>query len=172
MNTTRPLAATLALLILVVLACGSAAAAPPPPPKFWSPARCERVMLHRPLAPARQVICVGTGGPATCRWTSGHRARLYSEFRVFTRGQVNADGFGLNPNLVRSFTLATRARPGFMRVMDHWGDQYVGWPADFFRGPLTTLATDATAARFRSIVAPIAANLTKRENATGCTGGG
>jgi hypothetical protein len=171
MNTTRPLAATLALLILVVLACGSAAAAPPPPPKFWSPARCERVMLHRPLAPARQVICVGTGGPATCSWTSGHRTRLYSEFRVFTRGQVNADGGQLYPNLVRSFTLATRARPGFIRVMSHWGDQYVGWPADFFRGPLTTLATDATPARFRSIVAPIAARLTQRENATGCAGG-
>ena len=102
---------------------GSAGAVPEPPPKFWSPARCERAMLARPLAPPRQVICVGSGGPPACRWTSGHRTRLYSEFRVFTRyRQTGVRGVGLEPGVVRSFTLATRARPGFARVVHHWGE--------------------------------------------------
>jgi hypothetical protein len=129
----RFLATTLLLCGLGLLVSASVGAAPPPP-KFWSPARCQRVMLARPLAPPRQVLCVGIGGPSFCRWTSGHRARLYSEFRVFTRyRQTNVRGVGLEPGVVRSFMLATRARPGFTRVVSHWGDQYQGWPADFFR---------------------------------------
>ena len=49
----------------------------------------------RPLAPPRQVLCVGTGGPSACRWTSGHRVRLYSEFTVFARyRQAYVEGVG------------------------------------------------------------------------------
>lgn len=72
---------------------------------------------------------------------------------------------------VRSFTLATRARPGFARIVHHYGDQYASWPADFFMAHVRLLATHVTPARFRSIVAPLAAHVARQENATGCTGG-
>ena len=54
----------LALCGVALFVVASAAAVPKPPPKYWSPARCERAMEHRPLAPPGQVVCVGTGGPA------------------------------------------------------------------------------------------------------------
>lgn len=172
MNLMRVLAVTLSLCGVGLLAVGSVGAVPKPPPKFWSPARCERVMLARPLTPPLQVLCVGSGGPSACRWTSGHRVRLYSEFTVFARYRhTQVSGIGFEPGVVRSFTLATRARPGFVRIVSHWGDQYEGWPADFFKAHRRVLATRTTPARFRSIVAPIAARLTQQENATGCTGG-
>ena len=159
-------------VLLASMVVATAAAAPPPPPKFWSLAHCERVMAwHRSYGPSRQVICVGTGGPSACRWTSGQRARLYSEFRVFTRyRRTNVRGVGLEPGVVRSVTLSTRARPGFVPVRRHLGDQYIGWPADFFTAHRRLLATHASPARFRSIVAPIAIRLTQQENASGCTG--
>ena len=169
----RFLAATVALCGVGLLMVGSAGAVPKPPPKFWSSARCERDMLGRPLAPPRQVLCVGSGGPSACRWTSGHRVRLYSEFTVFARyRQAYVEGVGtVVRGVVRSFTLATRARPGFVGIMFHWGDQYEGWPADFFKAHRRLLATHTTPARFRSMVAPLAARLTQQQNATSCTGG-
>jgi len=171
MNVIRFLPATLVLCGLGLLVIDSAGAVPKPPPKYWSPARCERVMLTQHPA-VRQVICVGSGGPTTCRWTSGHRARLYSELTVFTRlRQRYVAGSGVEPGVVRSFTLVTRARTGFDRIVHHYGDQYAGWPADFFNGHVRVLATRATPARFRSIVAPIAARLRKKEETTSCTGG-
>lgn len=161
----------LALCGVALFVVASAAAVPKPPPKYWSPARCERAMEDRPLAPPGQVVCVGTGGPQRCRWTSGKRARLYSEFTVFMRhGYAYVEGLGGHNGVVRSFTLATRARPGFHRIVSHWGDQYVGWPADFFKRHVAVLATNATPAEFRSIVAPISARLGRQENATGCMG--
>lgn len=177
MNFLRFLMTMIVLLSLVLLAAGSAGAAPKPPPKFWSVSRCERT-LHRYAygeggITADQhgfhfgpVICVGGGGPSTCRWTVGHRARLYSQFTVFTRSPYQGGD-------VRSFTVATRGGPGLVRQGHHAGDQYVGWPADYYMSPASVrlLATDATPARFRSLVAPIVASLTKREDATGCTGG-
>lgn len=54
-------ALTLALCGAGLVVVGSSAAVPKPPPKYWSPARCERAMLDRPLAPPGQVVCVGTG---------------------------------------------------------------------------------------------------------------
>src|SRR5262249_60055346 len=74
--------------------------------------------------------------------------------------------------VVRSFTLFTRASPGLDRNAHHAGDQYVGWPADYYMSPTSVrlLAVNATAARFRSIVASLAARLTQQENTTGCTG--
>jgi len=171
MNVIRFLVAT-SVVCGVGLLFGSAGAVPKPAPKFWSPARCERAMLDRPLTPPAQVICVGSGGRSRCRWTSGRRARLYSEFTVFTRYRhTNVRGVGFEPGVVRSFTLATRPRPGFSRVVSHWGDQYVGWPADFYRAHVRVLATGASPGKFRSIVAPIAARMTEEEQSGGCTGG-
>ena len=163
--------AALLLYGLGVLVPASVGAVPKPPPKFWSPARCERVMLTQHPA-VRQVLCLGSGGPANCRWTSGHRARLYSELTVFTRLRqryVPAAG-QVVPGVVRSFTLATRARPGFDPIVHHYGDQYVGWPADFFISRVRLLAIRVAPAHFRSVIAPIAASLARQENATGCTG--
>jgi hypothetical protein len=163
--------AALLLCGLGLLVSASAGAVPKPPPKFWSPARCERVMLTQHPS-VSQVLCVGTGAPATCRWTSGHRARLYSEFAVFTRllhRNVAGDAW-VEPGRVRSFPLATRARPGFGRIVHQYGDQYVGWPADFFMGHVRLLATHVAPAQFQSIVAPIAARLMQQEKTTSCTG--
>ena len=171
----RYLVPALVLCGHVLVAAGWAGAAPPPPPaKFWSVSRCER-MLHAhdyPL-PTRDGyrfhvghrICVGTGGPSACEWTSNRRSRLYSEFVVFTRSRYIG-------GVVRSWRLATRGGHGLVRVGHHAGDEYVGWPADFFMSPLSVklLASNATPTGFRSIVAPVAARLTQRENATGCTG--
>ena len=172
MHLMRFVAATI-VVFGFMLAATSAGAVPKPPPEFWSPARCERAMLARPLAPPSDVICVGSGGQSACRWTSGHHARRYSEFTVFTRyrrAYVREVGT-LEGGVVRSFTLATRARPGFVRIVSHWGDQYEGWPADFFSRHVRVLETRASPARFRSIVAPLAARLARQQNATGCTGG-
>jgi hypothetical protein len=159
---------------IVLLVPASAGAVPKPPPKFWSPARCERVMLTQHPA-VRQVLCVASGGPSTCRWTSGHRARLYSEFTVFTRllhlnVTGGSDAGAVQPSVVRSFTLATRARPGFGRIVHHYGDQYAGWPADFFMGHVKVLATHVTPGQFRPVVAPFATRMMQEAKATGCTG--
>ena len=113
---------------------------------------------------AGQAICVGSGGPDACRWTAGHRSRLNSEFRVFTRSPLNG-------GVVRSFTLTTRSGRSLVPVAHHAGDQYGGWPPDFFMSSTRRLATDVSPARFRSVVATIAAQLTQPEKATGCTGG-
>jgi hypothetical protein len=171
----RFLIAALGLSTVVLVAVGrSGAAPPPPPPKFWSVGRCERALHAHPYGirtrdgwgfEVGQRTCVGTGGPSACRWTSGRRSRLYSEFVVFSRSRYIG-------SVVRSWTLATRGGPGLIREGHHAGDRYVGWPADFFMSPLsvTLLATESTPARFRSIVAPIAAHLRQEENATGCAG--
>lgn len=172
----RYLAGTLVLGSLVLLAAQWAASAPPPPPpKFWTVGRCERAFLaHDRLLPTADghgfhvglAICVGMGGRQACELASDHRSRLYSEFRVFTRSRYVG-------GVVRSFMLATRAGHGLVRIVHHAGDQYVGWPADFFMSPASVrlLAPTATPARFRSIVAPIAARLAQEENAAGCMGG-
>lgn len=163
-----------ALLAAVVVATASAVRSPQP--KFWSASRCERVLLdiygsgelslpngtghHFGIG---QMICVGSGGLDACRWrTSGHRSRLYSEFRVFTRSPGNG-------GVVRSWTLATRTGRGLVPVAHHTD---AGWPIDFYMSRTTLLATDATPARFHNIVSPIAARLTRHENYTsGCSGG-
>jgi hypothetical protein len=151
------------------------ASPPPPPPKFWSVSLCERVLrTHDYVIPTaggygfhvRQLVCVGTGGPHACRWTADHRSRLYSEFRVFGRTRYVG-------SIVRSWTLATRSGLGLVPVGQPGGDQYVGWPAKFYVSPasIRLLARSSTPSGFRSIVAPIAARLTREENATGCAGG-
>jgi hypothetical protein len=172
----RSLAATLVLCSLVLVTAGWADAAPPPPPaKFWTVSRCERV-LHAydyalPTADGHrfhvgQRVCVATGGPHTCKWTFGHTSRLYSGFTVFTRSRYIG-------GVVRSWTLATRGGHGLVGMWHRAGDWDAGWPPDFYMSPVSVnlLATNAAPARFRSIVAPMAALLTQQENATGCTGG-
>jgi hypothetical protein len=167
-------------LVAALVLCGLGvplsawASAPPPPPKFWSVSRCERVLhRHDYLIPTAlsygfhvgQLLCVGTGGPQACRWTSGHRSRQYSEFRVFGRTRYIG-------SIVRSWTLATRGGPGLVGVGARAGDAYVGWPPAFYVSPTSVrlLAASSTRADFRSIVAPISARLTHEENATRCTG--
>jgi hypothetical protein len=46
MTVMRSLAVTLALCGLGLSVSGPAGAVPTPPPKFWSPGRCERVLLR------------------------------------------------------------------------------------------------------------------------------
>ena len=58
----------------------------------------------------------------------------------------------LEPGVVRSFTLATRARPGFARIVRHYGDGYAGWPADFYMAHVRLLGTHITASRFGAFV--------------------
>ena len=172
----RSLAATLVVCSLVLAAAGLAGAAPPPPPpKFWTVSRCERTLhvqgddrvvtadgygFHVGLR-----VCVGTGEPQACQWAADHRSRLYSQFRVFSRSRYIG-------GIVRSWTLTTRGGAGLVAIRRHAGDQYVGWPADYFMSPASVrlVAPDATPARFRSIVAPIAARLTQQQNTTDCTG--
>ena len=172
LRSMRSLAATLVLCGLVLVSAAWVSA-PPPPPKFWSVARCERALRGHYLIhnaeghnfSAGETICVGTGGPRACKWTAGHRSRLYSEFKVFTRSRYIG-------GVVRSFTLTTRGGPGLFGVRNG-GDPYVGWPAFFYFSPASVrlLAPDSTPASFRSMVAPMAAHLTQQENASDCTGG-
>ena len=77
---------------------------------------------------------------------------------------------GLEPGVVRSFTLATRARPGFARIVHRYGDAYAGWPADFYMAHVRLLGTHVSAGRFGAFVAPIAAKLSQRETTVDCKG--
>jgi hypothetical protein len=169
------LAGTLVLGSLVLLVVGRAGAAPPPLAKFWTASHCEQVLHAQdhalPTADgnyfhAGLTTCVGTGGPLACEWTSDHRSRLYSQFTVFTRARYIG-------GIVRSFTIATRAGHGLIRMGHHAGDDYAKYRADFYTSPASVrlVATNATPARFRTIVAPLAARLTQQENATSCTNG-
>jgi hypothetical protein len=74
--------------------------------------------------------------------------------------------------VVRSFTIATRAGQGFIRMGHHAGDDYARYAADFYMSPASVrlVALNSARAQFRSIVAPIAARLTQRENTSACTG--
>jgi hypothetical protein len=120
----------------------------------------------------RQVICVGSGEASSCRWTSGHRVRLYSELRVFAWSRhANFTTLGMHdvePGVVRSFTLATRARPGFARIVHRYGDAWSGWPADFYMGQVRLVGTHVSAVRFRAVVAPLAAKFAQRAKTTNC----
>jgi hypothetical protein len=158
---------------LSVVVIASARAVPKPQPKFWSAARCERVLPHQHPAIGR-LICVGSGDASTCHWTAGHRVRLYSELTVFAwYRQANFSSLGMTglmPGVVRSFSLATRARPGFARIVSHYGDAYFGWPADFYMGHVRLLGTDVGRGSFRALVAPVAAKLMEHGKTVDCTG--
>lgn len=164
--------AAVAVLALVISGAATAAKRPPPtPPKFWSVSRCERVLQHDYVLPTveawgfhvQQAICVGTGA---CEWTSGHGARLYSEFNVFGRAHYIG-------SIVRSWTLATRGGKGFVPIGRPGGDAHAGWPAAFFMPPASVklLAKTSTPTSYRALVAPIAAGLKRQELATGCAAG-
>ena len=64
-------------------------------------------------------------------------------------------------------SFATRARPGFSRVVSHWGDEYAG-PLYFYMSHRRLLAIGATPARFRAFVARTAARLMAHETPRGC----
>lgn len=164
----RSLATTAVLCSLVLFGAGWAGASSHSRAKFWSPRLCEQILQPYGLyaLPAgnghhfnvAQAICIGHDGPRACQWSYRHRSRLYSEFTVFARSRLGG-------GLVRSWTLGTRAGHGLAPI-----SRSSRTPPDFYMSSVTLLATNASPARFRSIVAPIAARLTQEENATGCSG--
>ena len=165
-------AATLVSCWLGLIVVGAAAAVPKPAPRFWSVARCERVLPDEHPA-IRQVICVGSGGPSSCRWTSGHRVRLFSQLRVFAwyrHANFSTLGMtGVEPGVVRSFTLATRARPGFARIVHRYGDAWEGWPPDFYMAHVRLLGTHVNRHAFGAFVATRVAELADHERTVDCT---
>lgn len=178
----RALASTLVVGSLGLLLVVSAGAVPKPPPKYWGTTRCEHVLLDvygygSHFAPGgfplptgdghgfhlAQATCIGSDRPQYCRWAASHRGRLYSEFTVLARSPLNG-------GVVRSFTLATRAGPGLVKIVHHFGDRYVGWPADFYISSTRLLATDVSPTGFRSLVEPLAARVVDSVHAVNCTG--
>ena len=171
----RCLAATFTVVVSGLAVNGSAGAVPKPPSKFWTIARCENVLrgTDYPLRTADGhvfhvglVTCVGAGGPTACKWTSGHGSRLYSRFTVYARARYVG-------GIVRLFWIATRAGRGYVKITRDAGDQYVGWPADFYFSPSSVriVAPTSTAARFRTIAALAAAHQVQEENTADCTYG-
>jgi hypothetical protein len=174
LSANRSISLPVAALVLgVVFAAAAVGAVPKAPPSFWSPARCERV-LPEEHPKMQQVVCVGSGGPSSCRWTNGHRARLYSQLTVFAWNQhANFTTLGMHsvePGVVRSFTLATRARPGFARIVHAYGDAYVDWPADFYMAHVRLLGTHVNKHAFGAFVAARAARLADHELSINCAG--
>jgi len=159
---------------MLTTASAAAAKIPPPPPKFWSVQRCERVLPEQHPA-ILQLICVGSGDGSTCQWASSRRVRRYSELTVFAwyrHAHFTSLGMkDLEPGVVRSFTLSTRARLGFARIVHHYGDAYLGWPADFYMGHVRLIGTHVGTARFTALVAPLAAEIANQEQAVNCTAG-
>jgi hypothetical protein len=160
-------------VIAPVLAATLLSGAPKAPPRFWSPARCERVLPEEHPG-IRRLVCVGSGDASACRWTSGRRARLYSKLTViawYRQANFSSLGMrGLEPGVVRSFTLATRARPGFARIVHRYGDAYAGWPADFYMAHVRLLGTHVGMSRFGAFVATTVAELSRRAQTVDCTG--
>ncbi len=167
------------LLVATVLGCfvgsvvvGSAGAVPKPAPRFWSTYTCEQRLLndHPGIG---QVVCVGSGGPSSCRWTSDHRVRRFSQLRVFAwyrHANFSSLGMtGLEPGVVRSFTLATRARPGFARIVHRYGDAYEGWPTDFWMAHVRLVGTHIHEHAFGAYVAPRIAKLEHQEQTVNCS---
>jgi len=76
---------------------------------------------------------------------------------------------GLEPGVVRSFTLATRARPGFARIVHHYGDAWVGQPADFYMAQVRLLGTHVNKHAFGAFVAKSVAKIVDDGRTTGCT---
>jgi hypothetical protein len=155
-----------------LLVVGSAAAVPKPSPRFWSVDYCERV-LPKEHPGIRQIICVGDGGPAACRWTSGHRGRVFSQLRVFAwYRHANFSSLGMTDvesGVIRSFALATRAQPGFTRIVHLYGDAYEGWPADFWMGHVRLLGTHVNKHAFGAFVAATVAKLAAHERTVNCS---
>jgi hypothetical protein len=156
-----------------LMAAGAVAAVPKAPPRFWSPARCERV-LPEEHPKMGQVVCVGSGGPSSCRWTNGQTARVYSQLTVYVWNRhATFTTLGMHtqePGVVRSFTLATRARPGFARIIHRYGDAWAGWPADFYMAHVRLLGTHVDKHAFGAFVATRAADIARHEAAISCTG--
>lgn len=98
--------------------------------------------------------------------------RLYSQMRVFAwYRQANFSSLGmtgLEPGVVRSFTLATRARPGFARIVHRYGDGTEGWPADFYMAHVRLLGTHVNTHAFAAFVARPVAQLEQRASTTNC----
>jgi len=155
-----------------LMVVGSAGALPKPSPRFWSVAYCERA-VPKEHPGVRQIVCIGNGGAASCRWTKRHRGRVYAQLRVFAwyrRADFSGLGMtGLEPGVVRSFTLATRAQPGFTRIVHLYGDAYEGWPADFWMGHVRLLGTHVNKHAFGAFVATRVAKIAAHEQTVNCS---
>lgn len=99
--------------------------------------------------------------------------RLYSQLRVFAwyrHANFSSLGMtGLEPGVVRSFTLATRARPGFGRIVHLYGDAWAGWPADFYMAHVRLLGIHVNKHAFGAFVATRVAKLADHEQTISCT---
>jgi hypothetical protein len=137
--------------IAVVAVCASAAQAAGTHSSgdwHWTPGLCKSVLKQRTieLADGRTFnvadsYCVGVGGLRTCMWSSGYRYRLYNEFVAFTRAY---DG------TVRSLRVyVTDRRDG--RVAD-----------------IRAYGREADGAAFRTLIAPVAEALARRQHDLGC----
>ena len=175
MSTGRLIFLLVALFVLgSFVAAGAIAAVPKPPPRFWTTTRCERMLPELHPKAFQQVICVGSGGPSNCRWSDGQRSRLYSQLTVFAWVRhANFTTLGMHtvePGVVRSFTLATRARPGFARIVYGGGDAFAGWPAQFYMARVRLLGTHVNKHAFGGFVAMKVAKLAALERTVRCTG--
>ena len=162
----RFLAATLLLCGLGLLVSGSVGAAPRAAAAILGPIHCERLLLRiygGPHLPGfttgdghrfhlAQAICVGSGGAT--RLSMDDRSSLPPLRRV--HGVHALSSQRRRCSLVDArYSRAPRSLP----VARHAVIQFAGWPPDFYMSRVTLLASDATPARFRSIVAPIAARI-------------
>ena len=173
MSRTVVLFATTAMSCVTgLMVVGSVGAVPTPSPRFWSVAYCER-QLPKEHPAIRQIVCVGSGEPARCRWTTGHSGRVYSQLTVFAwyrHANFSTLGMtGVEPGVVRSFTLATRAQPGFARIVHRYGDAYEGWPADFWMGHVRLVGTHVNKHAFGAFVAAKVSKLASHEKAVNCS---
>ena len=99
--------------------------------------------------------------------------RLYSQLRVFAwyrHANFSTLGMtGVEPGVVRSFTLATRARPGFGRIVHLYGDAWAGWPVDFYMAHVRLLGIHVNKHPFGAFVATRVAKLADHEQTISCT---
>ncbi|HEY2776874.1 MAG TPA: hypothetical protein VGI77_03155 [Gaiellaceae bacterium] len=116
---------------------------------YWTPGLCksELAKFGMQLTDGRvfhvaNAFCVGSGGTATCEWSSGRRYRLYDRFSAFVRS---------NDGVVRTFVLHPTARSA-------------GYRADSFKA----LGREPNATRFNTLVRPIATALARMEQQKGC----
>ncbi len=75
----------------------------------------------------------------------------------------------LEPGVVRSFSLATRARPGFARIVHRYGDGTEGWPADFYMAHVQLLGTHVNKHAFGAFVAQPITKAHRERITTNCT---
>ena len=149
----RYLTGTLVLGSLVLLAAPCAAAAPPPPPpKFWTVSRCERAFLaHDRRLPTADGHGFHVGQLSVSAWADGRRVSWRP-----TTGLASTRSSACSRVLVTSAASFARSRspPAAATASSGScitrGDQYVGWPADFYMSPVSVRLLAPNAIRHSS----------------------